>query len=584
LAVQLEKQIGKKKILERYVNSVFFGNGAYGVQAASEVYFDKNVTQLNWAEGALLAALIRSPTNYNPFRFPKIAQHQRDLVFQRLIETHRLTAAQVKVYKLVPLPTVQHSPTPVQDYFIEAVKQQLLDDPSFGLGATPEARKAAVFGGGLRIFTTFDPVAQHSATDARDDTVPGGRHDGTFDVADPRTGQPVIDPKTGQPTFGTQAIVSIEPSTGAVRVMVGGPGFDKYKFNLATAQRQPGSSMKMYVLASLFENGYVPNDLVNGGHCTFNFPGDSMPYSPPTEGGYGTITAATKVSSNCAFMRLGQLIGLPTVASMATQLGITTPLQVTTSTGGTFYPNNLPLGTVGVEPFDQAAAYSVIANDGVRNAPYMVDKIEDRTGRVIYKHTLNPQRVITSQAAREVAQVLQANVQGGTGTAAQQPDGQPAAGKTGTTNDSTNVWFVGFTPQLATAIWMGVVGGNIPLNWATNLGGQSLYGATGGKFPAKTWGVFYQKYLAGKPIEDFLAPGPERPGKPVGKIPYEVGAGGTGSGTTHHRSTGTGNRGGAGGGTTGTTPADPDGGDTTPTTSGGIPLGGAPTGAGGTGQ
>lgn len=555
LAVQLEKQIGKNKILERYVNSVFFGNGAYGVQAAAEVYFNKNVTQLNWAEGALLAALIRSPTNYNPFRFPKIAAHQRDLVFDRLIATHRLTPNQVKVFKLVPLPTVPHVPTPVQDYFIETVKEQLLDDPSFGLGATPEARKAAVFGGGLRVYTTYDPIAQYSAIQARNETVPNGPGDGTFDLTNP---------KTGQPDFGTQAIVSIEPSTGAVRVMVGGPGFDKYKYNLALAQRQPGSSMKMFVLATVFENGYVPGDFVNGGHCAFKFPGDKQVYAPPTDPSNGTITGAVQTSSNCAFMRLGQLIGLPKVVEMAHRLGITTPLYATTADGGQFIPNNLPLGTVGVRPFDMAAAYSVIANDGVRNAPYLVDKIEDRTGRIIYQHTPNPQRVLDSQVAREVTQTLIANVRGGTGTAAQQPDGQPAAGKTGTTNDSTNVWFCGFTPQMATAIWMGVPSGNVPLAAA------GLGGATGGKFPAKTWGVYYQKLLAGQPIVGFPAPGPERAGKPVGKIPYEIGGGsGVGVVTTHKR----------GGGTTVQPPTStPAGGAPPTTTGGGIPLGGGPTG------
>ena len=163
LAVELEKQMTKNQILERYVNTVYFGNGAYGVQAAAQVYFNKDAATLNWAEGAMLAALMRSPNQYDPFRHPAWRMRRRDLVFRRLVETHKLTEGEVTLYHYVPLPTKAHQPQPIDDYFVSEVKDRLLQDPRFGLGATAAARYHAVFQGGLRIHTTFDPAAQFSA-------------------------------------------------------------------------------------------------------------------------------------------------------------------------------------------------------------------------------------------------------------------------------------------------------------------------------------------------------------------------------------------------------------------------------------
>lgn len=516
LAVELEKQMnerycpkpvttschkGKDQILERYLNSVYFGGGAYGVQAASEYYFNKNVGDLTWSEGALLAALIRSPATYDPFKNPALAKKRRAIVLKRLVTTKRLSTREAELYGEVPVPDTPNVPLPPRDYFVEEVKQQLLDDPRFGLGATPAARNRAVFGGGIRVFTTADPDLQKAAIDARNQTLPNNNGDGTFNVTNP---------KTGKLTFGTQAIASVEPKTGAVRAIVGGPGFDRYQFNLAThlPGRQPGSSMKPYVLATLFENGYVPNDTVSAGTCVFRE--SKIKNTDPVKGngGVGTITRQTQRSSNCAFLRLGQVAGIENVIEMAKRLGVRSPLSSVIS---------LPLGVSDITPVDQASAYATFANDGVRNEPYYIERIEDRTGKVLYQHELNPVQVIDVQTARLVTQVLAANVTGGTGTRAQIDNGQPAAGKTGTTNDSADVWFVGYTPQLATAIWMGAPVARISLVNA------DLGGATGGRYPASTWGRYYSAILAGKPIEPFTDPETTRRGKSVGKIPNEVG-------------------------------------------------------------
>lgn len=556
LSVELEKQFGsnkkeaKDKILERYLNSVYFGGGAYGVAAASEYYFNKDIGTLNWAEGAMLAALIRSPNAYDPFSHPATALARRKIVFKRLVETGKLTAAEVKLYSAVPLPTTPNNPSPPNDYFVEQVKQQLLDDPSFGLGATAAARNQTVFSGGIKVFTTFDPVAQVEATEARNATLPKNNGDGTFTVQKPN----------GQITYGTQAIASIEPQTGAVRVLVGGPGYqrDPSRADLTGKPgRQPGSSMKVFTLATLLENGYVPDDTVNGGSCTFKVPGQTKLYHPATDAlGVATITSMIQHSSNCGFLRLAQLVGNDKIVDMAHRLGVRTSLNVENpcpNGEAVCPPFNLTLGVEDVPVIDMAAAYSVFANDGVQNKPYFVERIEDRNGKVIYQHQADPVQVLKPQVARLVDQVLVNNVQRGTGTNARLASGQPAAGKTGTTNESTDVWFVGYTPQLATAIWMGAPGSATSLNYA------GLAGATGGRFPALTWGHFYDSYLAGQPIVDFPEPDPTRKGHFLGKIPNEVG--GISSGSTKPRrtyptgpGTGTGTGTGTGGGTVTTTP------------------------------
>jgi penicillin-binding protein 1A len=215
---------------------------------------------------------------------------------------------------------------------------------------------------------------------------------------------------------------------------------------------------------------------------------------------------------------------------MALRLGVRSPLDPVLT---------LPLGVSDITPIDMASAYATFANDGMRNEPYYVERIEDRNGKVLYQHQLNPVRVMDSQTARLVNQVLESNVTGGTGKNAQIDGGQPAAGKTGTTQDAADVWFVGYTPQLSTAIWMGAPVDRIPLS----LGGLA---ATGGRYPATTWGRYYSLLMAGKPTVGFIPPDGTRRGKSVGKIPNEI----SGGRSTSSRGNGNGNGNRGGGGTT----------------------------------
>jgi penicillin-binding protein 1A len=487
LAVELEKEMSKQEILERYLNTIYFGNGAYGVQAAAELYFSTNAADLDWSQSALLTALIRNPNPYDPFSHPEVANERRALVLDVLVRQKLVSRPAADLLADVPLPIAPNIPKPPNDYFVEQVKQQLLDDER--LGATPTARYNAVFGGGLRIYTTFDPYLQYQALQARQDSlelVPGNRGDGTFDLGSDSAGALV---------FGTLAMAGVEPSTGAVRMLVGGPGFDRYQFDLAVqGLRQPGSSFKTFVLTEAMEQGYSPNDYIDGHGPCDDIPG--YPIDDPPEnyggsrGGTSSLTSQTLRSSNCAYLRMGQVVGMDKVVDLAHRMGVSSPLDAVPAAA---------IGTEEVHPLDMAAAYSVLANDGLRNPAYFIDRVTDVKGRILFEHRAAPERIVSPESARLVTEVLIDNVRSGTGTRARLDNGQPAAGKTGTTQGAHDVWFVGYTPQLSVSVWMGASQGQVPLTFG---GGD----ATGGRYPADTWGRLMNSWTEQFPITEFPEP------------------------------------------------------------------------------
>jgi penicillin-binding protein 1A len=247
----------------------------------------------------------------------------------------------------------------------------------------------------------------------------------------------------------------------------------------------------------------VPGDTVNGsGPCSFPNPGGTPdPYVAQnfggSGGGGGTITSQTLRSSNCAYLRLAQIVGMGNVISAAQSLGVRSPLERVLS---------LPLGVADITPLEMANAYGTLANDGVRVEPYFVEKVVDRAGNVILEHQHTAHRSVSQQTARLATEVLGANVEQGTGTRARLP-GQPAAGKTGTAQDFADAWFVGYTPYLSTAVWMGAPEGRVEMR---NVGGVS--GVTGGSFPARLWGAFNAAYHEGLEPRPFAPPEPTRPG------------------------------------------------------------------------
>jgi penicillin-binding protein 1A len=474
LAVRLEKQMSKDEILEAYLNTVYFGAGAYGIEAASQVFFGHPAAALDWAEGALLASLISSPVSGDPTRNPELARERRDRVLDRLFETgHIETREELVAAKATALPNVRLTDDQVEEtYFLEEVKQRLLDDER--LGETSEDRIEAIFAGGLRIFTTYDPRAQAYAEQAVAEIVP-----------------PDI-------RGFTAALAAVEVGTGAVRALVGGPGFDTFQFNIATQKGRPtGSSFKPFVLAAAMEAGYLAEDQVNGGSpCQFPNPGGTPdPYEAANfsrnRGGVASIRSLTLSSSNCGYLRLAQIVGLSNVTEIAEELGVTSPLNPVLS---------LPLGPADITPLEMATAYAAFPNDGVSVAPYFIERVEDREGNLLFSNEPVRTRAISPESAHRVTDILEDNVRSGTGTRARLPN-MPAAGKTGTAQDFKDAWFVGYTPFLATAVWMGAPGDPIEMR---NVGGVS--GVTGGSFPAQIWGRFNTLYHEGLPSIPFAEP------------------------------------------------------------------------------
>ena len=291
----------------------------------------------------------------------------------------------------------------------------------------------------------------------------------------------------------TVAIVTLDSHTGAVRALVGGPDFERDQFNIATlGKRQPGSSMQPIVLATLFEQGYPPLDQVRTDRpCSFDNPGGTPdPYEVDKSyrrggGGIRSLAVATRQSNNCAFVRLGQIAGQDKVIEVSARLGIDTSAMAPEM--------SLPLGVFEVVPLEMAGAYSAFANDGIYNEPYYIERIEDRDGNVIYEHSPQGSRAVSSDTARMIAETLQGNVDlvggFGTGRRAQIP-GHAAAGKTGTTQSFGDAWFVGFTDYYTTAVWLGDRNERIRIEFPSWAGISSGRGGFGGDIPALIWGTY----------------------------------------------------------------------------------------------
>ncbi len=425
LAVRLEQQLDKDEILERYLNTVYLGNGTYGLQAAAELYWGIDAADLNVEQAALLAGMIRNPIGYDPFLHPRASLERRNWVIDRLARIGQIEPEQADLYKAVPLPDEPHRTLPrPQDHFVEEIKRILMADPR--LGDTATERYNALFRGGLTITTTLDPRLQLLGIAAVQDVLPdtGGQF--------------------------TAALVAVEPGSGAVRALYGGPEFASQQYNLATqGLRQPGSSFKPFVLAAHLEEGGSANDTVSGaGPCTFRARDHDLLIEDwrvqnfgNSRGRSGTIASSMHASLNCAFARLALLVGPEKVVEVARRLGITSPLIGVPA---------IALGAEEVHPIEMAAAFAAFANDGVYHAPYFVEEVRNRDGKVLFSGRSEPVQAVSTQTARVMNQVLRGVVERGTGTRARL-QGHQAAGKTGTTQNHEDAWFVGYTPHLSTA-------------------------------------------------------------------------------------------------------------------------------------
>lgn len=490
LADRLEQKYSRDQILQAYLNTIYLGSGAYGVQAAARTYFGEPASSLDLAQAALLAGMIQDPNGYDPILQPAAARDRRSEVLQRMVYYGDITPAQATAAEAQPLPTAiatNATPTvveqdPVAGYYVNQVKQFLLDDSNV-LGTTYAERYSALFGGGLRIVTNLDPSMQQQAEQA---------------VAK--------DTPVNSQGF-EEGLVSIDPTNGAVRALVGGTGAKVQPFDVMTqGERQPGSGFKLFTLLAALQQGYSVYDTVDGqGPCAIIFPGNSSMVQTPIKNddaneGVQSLVTATANSVNCAFIRLAHEVGLHNVISMAQSLGISAS-EVPHATYD--YIPSVVIGAAAVKPIEMAGAYAAVADQGVFHNPSFVDTVSDRTGNVIYQGLDPGHRVFSAQIAAEADVALNAVVASGTGTAAAIYN-RPVAGKTGTTNNNVDAWFNGFTPQIETTVWIGNLHGEVPIVLPLYPGGypEPVYGAN---FPAETWHDFDAAVLAAAPVLDFPA-------------------------------------------------------------------------------
>jgi penicillin-binding protein 1A len=492
-AKRLEKEMSKEVIMERYLNTVFFGNNAYGIQAAAETYFGKTAAELDFLEAAFLAGLVRSPSGFDPINEPERSRARWIQVLDRLVTEEIITEDEadflaedfVLPERVKVIPGRENRRT----YFTEALRDYLLNRSTI-LGETPEQRYNQLFRGGLRIHTTLKPGMQAAAERARDllpETAEG------FDAA----------------------IVSLDAKSGAIRVMVGGRGFKpgERELNMALSPRQTGSSIKYFILSAAIQAGAQGGDEIDGRR------GCALPSGDPSKpvfqinggaaGFVGNLRDITARSINCGFARLSQIVGLNRVVDTTYRMATSPYLyrgQPETERDPIQPFASYATGANEMTPLDMASGIQTLANEGVHQEPYYVEFIDDAEANRVYTHFDPGTEVLDRDAALETIDIMKGTISYGTGRQrAPLANDRPAFGKTGTQENNTNAWFVGGTKQLATAVWVGD-----PDAYTAMVGikGFEFSKVQGGTYPALIWKNYMDGAHFGVPAEDWDAPAP----------------------------------------------------------------------------
>ncbi len=482
LAIKLERELDKEEILTRYLNIIYFGRGAYGIEAAAQAYFDKDLNELTLADSALLAGLIRAPSTADPQSAPEEATRRRATTLALMLKEEMITQAEVDAANAEDFSGVVGSPireglgeirgAPGTAYVVEAVRQQV--------DAIETLPNGGIYTGGYRIYTTLDPRLQAAAFST---------------IAD----------QNFESDGGPEASIVAVDERGFVRAMVGGRDFAESQVNLALGRdgggsgRQPGSSFKPFVLAEAIEQGISARSYFSA-PSVVEIPeaNDGATWTVRGGGsseGYRDLLDGLRVSSNVVYAQLMVQVGPRSVVEMANRLGISAELPVV---------NALVLGSGEVSVLDMAAAYSTFANQGNKYPPILIERIEDADGAVVCWYPVDGvcqasegragEAVLDPNIANQVTFAMQGVVEGGTGRAAAVP-GIAVAGKTGTTQDAKDAWFVGYTCDMTAAVWMGYAGGpGEPVAPMQNYRGLSE--VHGGDFPAQMWSTFMAKALA----------------------------------------------------------------------------------------
>ena len=475
IAVKLNNEKSKSQILESYLNTIYFGRQAYGIQTASQTYFGKDVSKLTTAEGAVLAAIIRSPAGYDPKNHPERAKARWDYVLDGMVKKGWLKADERASMQYPALHLTERSASQgPRGYLIQAVQSEL---------AKHKITESQINLNGLDITTTIDAKAQAAAERAVQEVFPKS------------------------PDDVHTSLTAVEPGTGKVRAMIGGRNYGERQLNDATqAQRQPGSSFKPFVLVTALKDGISLKSRYNGSSPK-SFPGRGKPvanFGPGNGEQFGDIDliTATAHSVNTVYYQLGIDAGGPSkVVDTAKTAGITSDINPKKSGGNVFLGSG---DTVVTNSFQMADAYATFAAQGTHATAYLVASVKEN-GRTIYKGKDDTDQAFDKDVMADATYAMQSVLTEGTAKSAQLSGGRPAAGKTGTVQENTDAWFCGFVPQLAASVHIyrdqPKGGGTKALR---NIGGFAE--VTGGTLPAKIWKAFMDAALEGQPVKSFPPP------------------------------------------------------------------------------
>ncbi len=496
IALQFERMYTKDEILEFYLNEIFLGHSAYGVQSAAHFYFNKDVQNLSLSESALLAALIKAPNTYSPYNNKKLAKERRNLVLEKMSEQQYISQQQAKKAKQQPISLEQPEEDKHQlaPYFIRHVRKKLIN--KFGANR--------VFSQGLKVHTTLDPNLQKKAKQTVDQAISSGY-------------LPTVNRQVGHGNKQPQlALVTLNPSQGTIKAMIGGRGNDKFN-RVTQAHRQPGSAFKPFIYATALKQGMSPASTIEDMPQKYSTKQQSdskqeknwIPtnyndkYLGPT-----TLRIGLAKSINVMAVKLMNKIGINNTLQVAQKLGISNLVKqdrnLATALGGL---------TKGVTPLEMAQAYGTFANQGVRNQPIAISKVYDRKGNLLWNNkTENKSRqelALSQEVSYLITDLLQSVVARGPivwGTGWRAKLNRPTAGKTGTTSDYTDAWFVGYTKQLVTSIW---IGEDQPARMEykqNNNSEQEKTQTISSEEAAKLWGDYMEKATKQQPIKEFPRP------------------------------------------------------------------------------
>ncbi|MFH2012209.1 MAG: PBP1A family penicillin-binding protein [Pseudomonadota bacterium] len=471
LTYRVENELSKEKILFLYLNQIYLGHGAYGVESAAQSYFGKHVEDINLAEAAMLAGLPRAPSKYSPFVNYKVAKGRQVYVLERMLKEDYITTEKYNQAVSTPLKlnTEENKQILKAPYFTEHIRRYI--EEKYG--------SDALYKEGLLVYTTLNLDMQNAAQVFLES--------GLLDL-EKRNKYPAD--KQGLGVQG--ALLCMDPYTGYIKAMVGGKDFKKSKFNRAIqAKRQGGSAFKPIIYAAALDKGYTPATVIDDSPVSYNDPIRGEPWQPSNFDGEFrgpvTLREALAKSINVVTVKILRDIGLDYAAGYARILGITSPLNMDLT---------MALGSSSVSLLELTRAYAVFAAQGRRAEPIFVTKVSDQKGEVLEDNKPQGEEVISPQTAYIMTSLLKGVVQNGTGSKAQAL-GRPCAGKTGTTNNYVDAWFIGYSPEIVTGVWVGFDEGNQPL-------GQN---ETGSQAALPIWVNFMKEALKGKEIVDFPIPG-----------------------------------------------------------------------------